>query len=238
MVLSKQEGTRVSLSARVAVVGAGVLALSLLVTGCGSGDQNPQDSGSTASATATATATKSANSGSQDDPSTTASPGPVESASSESKESQDNGVDAIGKPATDDSGGDGRETPSVAPAVPVDKETTAGELKIGLEPLEETTLDDSVPGEVAGPSTKLSFRLENTGTESMSVGQAFVQADKGSDNRPAVERDGRREGDFTAPLEPGQKRTLTFYVAGSPSELSAIRFGYSPDQALVQFEVR
>lgn len=240
MSLSIQEGTNVGRHWRVAKFAVSTFACGLLLVSCSASPETGNES-SGAGAPEASTATEQQET--QADQSPTSSPGESKTTATADADNAEGstsaqGSEASGGPAVHASNGDGRTPPPLAEPVEASKDVRSGELTVGVGDLKSVELDDSIPGEVAGPSSAVEIQLRNDTNEEVSVEQAFAQAEKGDEGEPAVERDGRREGDFGSPLKPGENRNLSFVFAGSPDEITKIIFGYTPDQELLQFEVR
>lgn len=240
MVLSIQKGTSVGSRWRVAKLAVSTFACGLLLVSCSaSPEADSASSGARGSEASAATQQEDAQVGQSSGP---RSDGPEATAAADTatagEPTRTRGSSDSGEPAVDATDGDGRTPPPLADPVDVSKDVSSGELTVGVGGVEPIELDDSIPGEVAGPSSAVEIQLHNDTKEDVSVAQAFAQAEKGDQGEPAVERDGRREGDFVSPIKPGESRNLSFVFAGSPDEITKIIFGYTPDQELLQFEVR
>lgn len=240
MILSIQEGTNFGRHWRVAKLAVSTVACGLLLVSC---NASPEAESSPAGASTSVESAAAGQGEGQADQSSTSPAGGSETqgtSNADDAEGSTNTQDSRSneEPAVDASNGDGRTPAPLAEPVEVTEDVRSGELTVGIGDIEPVELDDSIPGEVAGPSSTVEIQLHNDTDEEVSVAQAFAQAEKGDQGEPAVERDGRREGDFDSPLKPGENRNLSFVFAGSPDEITKIIFGYTPDQELLQFEVR
>lgn len=251
MILSTQKITHAPDIGRVVRCGAAVVVLSALVTGCGEDSDSPasptdQPSPPGVSASAQPSAAAPSPSVTPEGDATSAAPTQRTQPTQESQSPQQGRPTpvqpstedraALGRSATSSVDDDGREPPPMNDPVPASSSVRSGGLDVKLGPMASATLDDSVPGEVAGDATSVSIEVRNDSEQPISLTEAFAQATR-DDGEPAVEYDGRRGGDFATALEPGQGRALTFVFASTPDQLTRVVFGYAPDQALTQFEV-
>ena len=182
-------------------------------------------------------------------PSTTASPGvspspsagePTDPATA-TPEPSEPGVSAApseeGDPADPADPADPDARPTAAP-VPLDEEAEpTAEVEVGVARIEAVQGEANVPGEVGGPSLRVTVSVVNGTASELALSSAVVNLYHGSDQAPAIELLEPGRSEFPATVGPGEEATgvFVFLVPEDRRDQVVIEFDLSADATVLLF---